>query len=258
MRNLRVTVVQYPIYWEDIDKNIRFLSAKLESFIGKTELVVFPEMFTTGFTMNVGEYAEDMNGRAVQFVKKYSKRLNAAVCGSVIIKSGKKYYNRLIVSLPEGEIKFYDKRHLFRMAKEHSVYSSGNKHLIVEIKNWRIAFFICYDLRFPVWCRSRNNYDVAVFIANWPVERNYYWKSLLVARAIENQSYVIGVNRTGSDKNGFKYSGDSAIINPMGKYILNAKNKRGMYTGELKINILRKFREKFPAYKDADNFKIIL
>lgn len=258
MRNLKVTVAQYPIHWENIDKNIKFFSDKLDSLKVKTDLIIFPEMFTTGFTMNVKECSEDMNGKAVQFVKKYSKKLNAAVCGSVIIKSGNKYFNRLIVGLPDGKIKFYDKRHLFRMAKEHSVYSSGSKRLILKIKDWRIAFFVCYDLRFPVWSRNRNSYDAAVYSANWPKERLYYWKNLLLARAIENQSYIIGANRTGSDKNGFKFTGNSAVINPMGKYVLDAKSKSGLFTAELDMDSLVKFKEKFPAYKDADRFKIIL
>jgi len=249
--------MQFPIYWENIEKNIKFFSDKLDSLRGKTDLVVFPEMFTTGFTMNVKEFSEDMNGKAAEFVIKYAKKLNAVVCGSVIIKSGNKYYNRLLAGMSDGKIYYYDKRHLFRMAKEHSVFSKGNKQLILNIKGWRVAFFVCYDLRFPVWSRNRGNYDATVFSANWPVDRVFYWNNLLLARAIENQSYVVGANRTGSDKNGFKFSGNSAIINPMGKNVLDAKNKSGMFTGELKMELLRKFREKFPAYKDADKFKII-
>lgn len=256
MPNLKITLVQTPLYWEDIRKNIEMFSRKLDAFGKETDLLVLPEMFTTGFSKNAEGLAETMKGEAVNFLENYSGKLNAVICGSVIIRAGGKYFNRLIVSLPDGKVRYYDKRHLFRMAKEHRVYSGGERHLIVRIKNWRVAFFICYDLRFPVWCRNRSNYDAAVFVANWPSERNYYWKSLLVARAIENQSYIIGVNRTGSDRNGFRYTGDSAVINPMGKYILNAKNKSGMYTGELNMDILRKFREKFPAYKDADRFKI--
>lgn len=258
MNNLKVTIAQYPIFWEDIDRNIKEFSQELDSYKGKTDLIVFPEMFTTGFTMNVKDFGEDMKGKAVRFIKDYSKKMNAAICGSTIIKVGKNYYNRLILGLPDGKIRYYDKRHLFRMTKEHSVYSSGNKQLVVKIKNWRIAFFICYDLRFPVWSRNRGNYDIAVYSANWPIERIYYWKSLLVARAIENQSYIIGANRTGTDRNGFKYTGESSVINPMGKYIMNAKNKSGLHSVELDMEQLKKFKEKFPAYKDADKFKIDL
>ncbi|MBI5403244.1 MAG: amidohydrolase [Ignavibacteriae bacterium] len=256
MKNLRVTIMQFPVYWENIEKNLKFFSNKLDSFRGKTDLVVFPEMFTTGFTMNVKEFSEDMKGKAAEFVIKYAKKLNAVVCGSVIIKSGGKYNNRLLAGMPDGKIYCYDKRHLFRMAKEHTVFSKGSKQLILNIKGWRVAFYVCYDLRFPVWSRNTGNYDAAVFSANWPMERNYYWKTLLLARAIENQCYIIGANRTGTDKNGFKFSGDSAIINPMGRYVLNAKNKSGVYTGELDMELLVNFREKFPVHMDADKFKI--
>jgi predicted amidohydrolase len=249
--------MQYPIFWENVEKNIKFFSEKLDSIKGKTDLVVFPEMFTTGFTMNVKDFSEDMKGKAADFVIKYAKKLNAVVCGSVIIKSNGKYYNRLLAGMPDGKIKFYDKRHLFRMAKEHSVFSKGNKQLIINIKGWRVAFYVCYDLRFPVWSRNTGNYDAAVYSANWPDERDFYWKNLLLARAIENQSYIIGTNRTGSDKNGFKFSGNSAIINPMGKTVLDAKNRSGVYTSELDMELQVNFRKKFPAYMDADKFTII-
>lgn len=258
MSNLRVTIIQSPLHWENIRKNIEMFSGKLDAFGKETDLIVLPEMFTTGFSKNAEGLAETMKGEAVDFIENYSKKLNAVICGSVIIRAGGKYFNRLIVGFPDGKVRYYDKRHLFRMAKEHRVYSGGKKQLIVRIKNWRVAFFICYDLRFPVWCRNRNNYDAAVFAANWPSEREYYWKSLLVARAIENQSYVIGVNRTGSDRNGFRYSGDSAVINPMGRYLLKAGSKNGIFSTELDKNILERFREKFPALRDADKFKIVL
>ncbi|MCX6163318.1 MAG: hypothetical protein NTU73_00385 [Ignavibacteriae bacterium] len=160
--------------------------------------------------------------------------------------------------LPDGKLHYYDKRHLFRMGDENLVYSNGKKHLIDRIKNWRVAFFICYDLRFPVWCRNRNNYDVAVFAANWPENRINVWKNLLITRAIENQSYIIGVNRTGRDGNGIRYSGNSAILNPTGKHELHTEYRIGIYTAELERDILDNYRDRFPAYKDADNFKIIL
>jgi omega-amidase len=258
MSNLKVTIVQTSLYWENINENIKMFSKKLDGLKEKTDLVVLPEMFTTGFTMNAESFSEDMNGEAVRFLKKYSKKLNAAVCGSVIIKSGQKYYNRFLFCSLEGKLEYYDKRHLFRMGNENLVYSKGNKHLILKIKNWRIALFICYDLRFPVWCRNENNYDAAVFIANWPEQRNFPWKSLLVSRAIENQSYIIGVNRTGRDGNGVKYSGRSAILNPIGRHILNCNYRLGVYTKELDKKALDDFREKFPVYKDSDKFKIIL
>ena len=258
MEKIKVTIVQSPLYWEDIDANIKMFSEKLDKLKSATDLIVLPEMFTTAFTMNVKKCAENMNGKAVTFLKKYSKKLSAFVCGSVIIKSGNRYYNRLIVSSPKGEIKYYDKRHLFRMAKENRVYSEGRKLLTLKIKNRKVAFFVCYDLRFPVWSRNTNKYDVAVYSSNWPKERNYYWKTLLLARAIENQSYMIGANRTGKDGNGYVFSGDSAVISPYGKYVLNAKNKNGLFTTELDMEMLDKFRKKFPVWKDADKFKITI
>jgi omega-amidase len=258
MSNLKVVIIQTPLHWENIDKNIEMFSGKLDKIKAKSDLIVLPEMFTTGFTMNAEEFAEDMKGKAVMFMKQYSKKLNAYICGSVIIKSGMKFFNRLILCSPEGKIEYYDKRHLFSMGKEDLVYTKGKKHLISNIRGWRVAFFICYDLRFPVWCRNRNNYDLAVFSANWPKERNYYWKNLLLARAIENQSYIAGVNGTGNDGNGYALSGDSAVIDPYGKYVLDAKEKKGIFSAELDKNILETFRGKFPVYKDADKFKIIL
>jgi omega-amidase len=258
MQNLKIALIQTEIHWENIDKNISMFSRKLDKLIEKIDLVVFPELFTTGFTMNVEENSESMNGKAVSFLKKYSKKLNAGISGSIIVKSGDKFFNRLILCLPDGKIHYYDKRHLFRMGNENLVYSNGNKHLIVRINNWRVAFFICYDLRFPVWCRNNNNYDLAVFVANWPEVRTYPWKSLLIARAIENQCYVVGVNRTGRDGNGIKYSGESVILSPVGKYIMNTTYKMGNYTAELEKEILEDYRERFPVYKDADKFKIVL
>lgn len=258
MSNLKVTLIQTSLYWEDIDKNIKMFSGKLDKIKGNTDLIILPEMFTTGFTMNAKMLSEGMNGKAVLFMKHYSKKLNSYIAGSVIIKSGNKYYNRLIVCSPEGRLQYYDKRHLFSIGKENLVFSGGKKHLIVNIRGWRVAFFICYDLRFPVWCRNNNNYDAAVFSANWPKERNYYWKNLLLARAIENQCYVAGVNGIGNDGNGYLLSGDSAVINPLGKYLIDAKGKKGIFSTELDKNILENFRKKFPVYKDADRFKIIL
>jgi len=258
MENLKVSIIQSPIHWENIDANIKMFSQKLNSIKEKTDLIVFPELFTTGFTMNVEENSERMNGKAVSFLKKYSKKLNAGISGSIIVKSGSKFYNRLILCLPDGKIHYYDKRHLFRMGNENLNYSNGNKHLIVRIKNWRVAFFICYDLRFPVWCRNRNNYDVAVFVANWPENRINIWKYLLASRAIENQSYVVGVNRTGRDGTGIRYSGNSAILNPTGKHRVFTEYKIGIYSTELDKRVLENFRESFPVYKDADKFKIVL
>lgn len=256
MQDLKVTIIQSGIFWEDKKKNFANFGRKIESIKEQTDLIILPEMFSTGFTMNAYRFADKLKGEAYDFLKYYSNKKKSCVCGSVIVKVRNKFYNRLFLAFPDGIVFHYDKRHLFRMAEENLVYSEGNKKLTVKIKDWRVAFFICYDLRFPVWLRNKNNYDFAVFIANWPERRAYHWKTLLLARAIENQSYVAGVNRIGKDGNGIMCSGDSTIINPLGKYLINAKRKDGIFTAELSHKVLTDYRKNFPAYKDADKFEI--
>jgi predicted amidohydrolase len=208
--------------------------------------------------MNAKKLAETSGDSAVSFLKEMAGITGAYLCGSIIYRSKDKYFNRLFVSGPQGYLKHYDKRHLFRMAKEHCVYSAGKHQLILNIKTWKIAFFVCYDLRFPVWCRNVNNrYDISVFIANWPEKRINHWRQLLIARAIENQSFVIGVNRIGYDGNGVYFNGNSLIINPLGEVIFDAGSKPVTKTVVLEKDILNSFRRKFPVYKDADKFIII-
>jgi len=254
MQNLKVTLIQSKIIWENPELNFKHFGKKIDNVKEKTDLIVLPEMFTTGFTMNAAKLADKPDGKTADFLKNFAKKKNAYITGSVIIKVKDKYFNRLILSSPEGKTFHYDKRHLFRIGREHEVYSPGNKHLILKIRDWRIAFFICYDLRFPVWCRNKNNYDASVFVANWPRIRLYYWNTLLLARAMENQSYVIGVNRIGKDGKGIDCSGDSVVINPRGEYVVKAKNKDGIFTVTLDKEILKNYRSEFPAYKDADKF----
>jgi predicted amidohydrolase len=256
MQDLKVTLVQSKIFWEDKKKNFAHFGNKIESIKEKTNLIILPEMFSTGFTMNAPRFADKPKGEAYDFLKYYSNKKKSCICGSVIVKEKNKYYNRLLLSFPDGKVFHYDKRHLFRMAEENLVYSGGNKKLIVKIKEWRVALFICYDLRFPVWLRNKNNYDLAVFIANWPERRAYHWKSLLLARAIENQSYVAGVNRIGKDGNKINYTGDSAVINPLGEYVINAKNKSGTFTAVLSKKTIDNYKKNFPAHKDSDKFEI--
>lgn len=256
MQDLKITIIQSGIFWEDKKKNFANFGRKIESIKEQTDLIILPEMFSTGFTMNAQAFADNPDGESAEFLRHYSKKKKAYICGSVIVKDKGKFFNRLLLSSPDGKIFHYDKRHLFRMGDEHTVYSTGNKHLIVRIKDWRVAFFICYDLRFPVWLRNKNNYDFAVFVANWPERRAYHWKTLLLARAIENQSYVAGINRIGKDGNGISYSGGSAVINPLGEYVVNAKNKSGTFTAVLSKKTIDNCRKYFPAYKDADKFEI--
>ncbi len=256
MQDLKVTLIQSKIFWEDTKKNFVHFGKKIESIKKKTDLIILPEMFSTGFTMNAQALADKPDGESPAFLRHWSKKKKAYICGSVIVKDKGKFYNRLLLSSPDGKIFHYDKRHLFRMGDEHTVYSAGNNHLIVRIKEWRVAFYICYDLRFPVWLRNKNNYDLAVFAANWPEKRVYHLNTLLLARAIENQSYFAGVNRIGKDGNGIMCSGDSSVINPLGKYLINAKRKDGIFTTELSHKVLADYRKKFPAHKDADKFEI--
>lgn len=238
-------------------------SQKISSIKEKTDLIVLPEMFSTGFTMNNKPLAETMKGKAVAWIKQMSKEKNCVVTGSVIIKEQKKYFNRLIWMLPNGKFKTYDKRHLFRYGGEEKHYSAGNKKLIVDLNGWKICPMICYDLRFPVWIRNSplrgegGLYDILIFVANWPERRNYPREALLLARAIENQSYVIGVNRVGKDGNDINHSGDSVVISPQGEIISKAKpNEESIMTVSLSYSGLEEWRKKFPAWMDADKFKI--
>jgi predicted amidohydrolase len=222
-----------------------------------TDLIVLPEMFSTGFSMNAAALAEPMNFRVFKWMKQQAAQTKAIVTGSVIIQEKGKFYNRLLWMEPDGSYSVYDKRHLFRMAGEEQIYSAGTDRIIKEVKGWRILPLICYDLRFPVWSRNVNNaYDMLIYVANWPSVRSLAWKTLLQARAIENISYVIGVNRIGEDANGLEYSGDSLVVNFKGDFLHNSENRDEIYTHTFKKEELETFRRKFPTYLDADFFRI--
>ena len=260
--DIKISIIQTDIIWESKSQNF----AKYESYIIDNQLnntlVVLPEMFATGFSMNVKTLSEDMNGETITWMKQIATKYDIALCGSFIAIENNRFYNRLAFVTSDGNIQYYDKRHLFRMGEENEHYSSGKSNLIVNYNGWKIKPLICYDLRFPVW--SRNNYingeseyDCLIYIANWPQARSHAWKSLLVARAIENQCYVIGVNRVGLDGKNLQYSGDSALINPQGTIISNIKPFNGSVESiELKYKDLSDYRASFPVGKDADNFKI--
>ncbi|MBN2159479.1 MAG: amidohydrolase [Spirochaetes bacterium] len=257
MRNLRLTLVQFDTAWQDVAANLARVDGILRSLEGPTDCVILPEMFTTGFTMEARAHAERMDGKTVARLREWADFLGADVAGSLVILDGKRYYNRLVWVKPGGRIVAYDKRHLFRMAGEQKVYSAGGESVTVELHGWKVRPFICYDLRFPAWCRNREReFDAAVFVANWPEQRVEHWKTLLRARAIENQCYVIGVNRTGTDGNGVSHSGDSAVIGPAGGVLF--EKGRGEYVGtvELSYDELAKYRDSFPAWKDADTFTL--
>jgi predicted amidohydrolase len=241
---------------------------KIWKIQGKTDLIILPEMFTTGFTMNASAMAEPMNLTAFKWLKGQAAQTGAVVTGSYIVKENGKFFNRLIWMQPDGSYQVYDKRHLFRMAEEHHTYTGGNKKIIPVLKGWRICPLICYDLRFPVWSRNQVKktsdsshstvaYDCLLYVANWPQARNHAWKTLLQARAIENLSYVIGVNRVGADEKGITYSGDSAVIDPKGEALYSVAEKEEIHTTTLDGNELLTFRQKFPAFMDADDFELL-
>jgi predicted amidohydrolase len=253
MQNLKVTLIQTELDWEDIPANLRRFDRILAAIKTETHLIILPEMFTTGFSMNAENLAEDMQGSGVQWMLARAQEMRIDLVGSLIIAEHKRYYNRLCWAKPDGTLRIYDKRHLFRMAGEHHVYGAGEKTLTMQLRGWNIRPFICYDLRFPAWTRnSGNEYDLALFIANWPARRAAHWKILLQARAIENLSYVVGVNRIGTDGNGLYYSGDSSVVDPAGALIYRNAHTFGAYTTTLDYDLLQKYRNEFPAWKDMD------
>lgn len=253
MQNLKVTLIQTSLFWENIESNISLFDGKINSINNKTDLIVLPEMFTTGFSMDPQKLAQEMEGQAVKWLKDKSRKTRADITGSMIIRENGKYFNRLLWAKPDGALLHYDKRHLFRMTGEEKVYSSGDKNITVELKGWKIRPFICYDLRFPCWTRNLiKSYDLALFIANWPEKRSYHWKTLLLARAIENQCYVIGVNRVGKDGNGYYHSGDSSAIDFAGNILFTNKDEESVYTASLSFKDLEEYRKSFPAWMDAD------
>ncbi len=260
MNDLKVTLVQSKLYWEDRKKNLEHFSSLLKKLKkGSTDIIILPEMFSTGFSMNSNQLAEDIDGESIAWMRMMASEKNAVVTGSLIIKEEDDYFNRLIWMAPEGSLRYYDKRHLFRMAKEDQHYSAGRQKLIVEYKGWRICPMICYDLRFPVWCRntSAQRYDLLLFVANWPVKRITAWKQLLIGRAIENQCYVAGVNRIGKDGNGISYNGYSALIDPTGKKISRTRaSVQSVETLKLSAHELEKTRRALPFLNDADEFEL--
>jgi predicted amidohydrolase len=258
---LTITLIQANLFWEDKKANLEMFQRKIESIKEKTELVILPEMFSTGFSMHPEKLAETMDGKTVQWMKRIASERKIILTGSVIIEENGKYFNRLIWMLPNGEYGTYDKRHLFAFAEEHAHYTAGNKKLIASVKGWKINLQVCYDLRFPVWARQSPGaeelrYDVMINVANWPAKRSIAWNSLLQARAIENQSYVIGVNRVGEDGNKHKYNGDSTVIDPSGEILYRKTDEEDVFTYTLTKEKLIEVRNHFPFLNDGDLFVI--
>ena len=261
MSTLTITTIQSNLIWEEKAANLRMLEQKIAGIEEKTEIVVLPEMFNTGFSMRSEALAEAMEGETVGWMKRVSGENGIVLTGSVMIKEEENYFNRLVWMLPNGQYGYYDKRHLFAFGEEDKHYSAGNKRLIASVKGWKINLQVCYDLRFPVWARQNANeegaeYDVLIYVANWPERRSHAWKTLLCARAIENQCYVVGVNRVGSDANNIYYSGNSLVIDPLGQVLYHMADEEDVNTITLQKEMLDDVRSKFPFWKDADDFTI--
>ena len=266
MSKLTITTIQSNLVWENKAANLLMLEQKIKGIEERTEIVVLPEMFSTGFSMNAAALAEDMNGETVNWMKRIAAEQKIILTGSIIIKDNDHYFNRLIWMLPNGEYGVYDKRHLFGFGNETENYTAGNKRLIASVKGWKINLQICYDLRFPVWARQAPStleraggeaeYDVLIYVANWPERRSHAWKTLLCARAIENQCYVVGVNRVGDDGNNIYHSGNSMVIDPLGQVLYHNADDEDIFTITLEKEILDEIRNKFPFLKDGDNFSL--
>ena len=277
MSTLTITTIQTNLFWEDKQANMQMLRQKIDSIEEKTEIVILPEMFTTGFSMQPEVFAETMDGETIEWMKMVSNKNGIALTGSVMIEEDGKYFNRLIWMLPNGQFGYYDKRHLFAYGEEDKHYSSGKKRLIASVKGWKINLQVCYDLRFPVWARQQIDrfstppdgaqktsdstqgnpeYDVLIYVANWPERRSHAWKTLLCARAIENQCYVIGVNRVGNDAKNIHYSGNTLVIDPMGQVLYHMAEEEDINTITLSKEKLEEVRTRFPFLNDGDDFII--
>ena len=258
---LGCTLIQSQLHWEDKNANLQMFEQKINTITTQTHVVILPEMFSTGFSMQPEKFAEKMDGPTVEWMTKIASSKKIIVTGSIIIEEEQNYFNRLIWMLPNGQFGYYDKRHLFAYGEEDKYYKAGTKRLIASVNGWKVNLMVCYDLRFPVWSRQQLEdgsfeYDVLVYVANWPQKRNTAWKALLRARAIENQCYVIGVNRVGSDGNNIYHSGDSMIIDPLGEILYQKTEEEDIYTTQLNKETLNEVRDKFQFWRDSDDFKI--
>ncbi len=256
-KKLNVAVIQVDLAWENAEENRRIFSERIKQIPEDTHLIVLPEMFSTGFSMNAENLAEPPQGPTFKWMQNIAKNRDTAITGSVIVEDENNYYNRLYFIHPDGSFQTYDKRHTFTLAKEDQTYTAGTKRLIVEYKGWRICPLICYDLRFPVWARNTEDYDLLIYVANWPETRIHAWDILLQARAIENMSYCIGVNRTGADGNDYKYNGHSGVYDCLGKELFNTnKEEEFLKIVTLDKSHLEETRQKLKFLQDRDSFVI--
>jgi omega-amidase len=253
---MKVALVQAPLHWENPIQNRNYFEDKINSITEKIDLIVLPEMFTSGFTMNPKAVAETMQGETVLWLQVVSKAKNAAITGSLVIEENGNFYNRLVFVFPTGEIKTYDKKHLFTLAGEDKAYTSGTEKLVFEYQGFRICPLICYDLRFPVFARNTEDYDVLIYVANWPKPRINAWDALLKARTIENMCYIIGVNRMGEDPNQHHYPGHSQVIDYLGNFLVEPQYNEGVFITTLNKNTLEATRQKLGFLNDRDAFTI--
>ena len=258
MKKMRVTSIQNVLHWENEAANLNMFAELLEGLVGNTDLVVLPEMFNSGFSMQPQKIAQELQGSTVTWMRAQAKKLNAAICGSIAVSFEGDFFNQFIFVHPDGSIDVYNKRHCFRMSGEHLVYRCGNVRTLIQYRGWRILPQVCYDLRFAVFSRCQNDYDLVLYVANWPQARRTPWRCLLQARAIENLSYVVGVNRIGVDANDVAYSGDSMVIDFKGDILFDAQSQALCHTQILSLDDLESFRDKFPAWKDADSYQLLL
>lgn len=254
---MKIALIQAPLVWEKPEANRKYFEEKIKSSSEEIDLIILPEMFTTGFSMNPKSIAETMDGETISLLKDLAKQKNVAITGSLIIAENGKFFNRLVFVFPSGEIKKYDKRHLFSLAGEEKIYTSGTEKLIVEYKGWKICPLICYDLRFPVFSRNVEDYDLLIYVANWPKPRTNAWDALLKARAIENMCYTVGVNRIGVDEGNHEYVGHSQAVDFLGNSILEPQKTEGIFIANLDKNQMLDTRQKFGFLNDRDSFEIM-
>lgn len=255
---MKVAIIQSDLIWENPKQNRKQFEQKINTISQPVDLIVLPEMFSTGFTMFPNNLAETMNGETVKWMQEMAQSKQAAICGSIIIEENENYYNRFVFIYPNGKVETYDKRHLFSLAGEHEKYTQGTEKVIIEYKDWKICPQICYDLRFPVFSRNNDEYDLLIYVANWPKPRIQAWDALLKARAIENMSFVIGVNRIGLDGNKHEYVGHSVILDELGNSIVEANENNGVFFTTLDKSKMHQTREKLNFLNDRDNFSINL
>ena len=254
--NLKITIIQSELHWEDVDANLEMFSKKIQYIEEETDLIILPEMFSTGFSMNAESLAETNDGKTLNWMISEAKKYQTAITGSVIISENNHFYNRLFFVFPDGSYEKYDKKHTFTLAKENESYTAGIQRLIVNYKGWRICPLVCYDLRFPVWARNTEDYDVLIYVANWPKVRTVAWDTLLRARAIENMTYCIGVNRVGFDGNDHEYVGHSSVYDVLGKQISTSAFDEFTETVVLDKRHIEENRSHFQFLNDRDPFTL--